>query len=200
MPTGYTASIENGRITTGKDFLNSCCREFGICMGNNKLPLDEDFLSRFNDDDDNYYTRRLEEAKRTLEKYQSILDEDLQKEIDEKYESNINSANEYIEECNKKNLMYKKVKKEVMDWKPPTSEHENLKKFALDQIDLCYPLEYDYSLEEINRPKNTLSEYRKVAIESACNDIARCNKYIIDEKERIKTRNQWAIDFRNSFR
>ena len=30
--TGYTAQIENGNITTGKDFLKLCTRAFGIAM------------------------------------------------------------------------------------------------------------------------------------------------------------------------
>lgn len=30
--TGYTAQIENGNITTGKDFLKLCTRTFGIAM------------------------------------------------------------------------------------------------------------------------------------------------------------------------
>lgn len=28
--TGYTAQIENGNITTGKDFLKLCTRAFGM--------------------------------------------------------------------------------------------------------------------------------------------------------------------------
>lgn len=29
MPTGYTCFIEDGRITTGKEFLKKCIRAFG---------------------------------------------------------------------------------------------------------------------------------------------------------------------------
>ena len=32
MPTGYTAYIEDGNITTGKEFLKLCLREFGIAV------------------------------------------------------------------------------------------------------------------------------------------------------------------------
>ena len=32
MPTGYTAFIEDGDITTGKEFLLLCLRNFGIAI------------------------------------------------------------------------------------------------------------------------------------------------------------------------
>ena len=32
MPTGYTAGIEDGKITTGKEFLKLCTRGFGIAI------------------------------------------------------------------------------------------------------------------------------------------------------------------------
>lgn len=35
MPTGYTAYIEDGSITTGKEFLMLCLRNFGISIDGN---------------------------------------------------------------------------------------------------------------------------------------------------------------------
>lgn len=32
MPTGYTAYIEDGEITTGEDFLKLCTRAFGVAV------------------------------------------------------------------------------------------------------------------------------------------------------------------------
>lgn len=34
MPTGFTSFIENGTITTGKDFLLLCSRNFGLAAKN----------------------------------------------------------------------------------------------------------------------------------------------------------------------
>ena len=34
---------------------------------------------------------------------------------------------------------YLKVRREVEAWTPPTPEHDGLKKFALEQIDMCIP-------------------------------------------------------------
>ena len=39
MPTGYTAYIENGDITTGKEFLKLCTRAFGVAIDQKDDPL-----------------------------------------------------------------------------------------------------------------------------------------------------------------
>ena len=39
MPTGYTAYIEDGDITTGKDFLMLCSRAFGVAIDVRDEPL-----------------------------------------------------------------------------------------------------------------------------------------------------------------
>lgn len=39
MPTGYTAFIEDGDITTGKEFLLLCLRNFGIAIDVRDEPL-----------------------------------------------------------------------------------------------------------------------------------------------------------------
>ena len=39
MPTGYTAYIEDGSITTGKEFLKLCSRAFGVAIDIKDEPL-----------------------------------------------------------------------------------------------------------------------------------------------------------------
>ena len=39
MPTGYTAYIEDGDITTGKEFLKLCTRAFGVAIDQKEVFL-----------------------------------------------------------------------------------------------------------------------------------------------------------------
>ena len=39
MPTGYTSYIQDGDITTGKDFLKLCLRNFGVAINMRDEPL-----------------------------------------------------------------------------------------------------------------------------------------------------------------
>ena len=65
MPTGYTAGIEDGEITTGKDFLKLCTRAFGIAMDVRDEPLSVPTPTKF--EPNTYYKDRFEKAKAELE-------------------------------------------------------------------------------------------------------------------------------------
>ena len=60
MPTGYTAYIEDGDITTGKEFLKLCTRAFGIAIDLKDEPLSVPTPTHF--EPDTYYKERYEKA------------------------------------------------------------------------------------------------------------------------------------------
>ena len=43
MPTGYTAGIEDGRITTGKDFLKLCTQKVHFCCTYKNILKNENY-------------------------------------------------------------------------------------------------------------------------------------------------------------
>ena len=47
MPTGYTAYIKDGDITTGKDFLKLCLRNFGVAIDMRDEPLSKPVPTQF---------------------------------------------------------------------------------------------------------------------------------------------------------
>ena len=47
MPTGYTAYIEDGDITTGKEFLKLCTRAFGVAIDQKDDPLSVPTKTKF---------------------------------------------------------------------------------------------------------------------------------------------------------
>lgn len=60
MPTGYTAFIEDGTITTGKEFLKLCSRAFGIAMDVRDEPLSVPTPSHF--EINQYYINQYQRA------------------------------------------------------------------------------------------------------------------------------------------
>ena len=56
MPTGYTAYIEDGDITTGKEFLKLCTRAFGIAIDLKDEPLSVPTPTHF--EPNTYYKER----------------------------------------------------------------------------------------------------------------------------------------------
>jgi len=85
MPTGYTACIEDGTITTGRDFLMLCARAFGATASMREEPLTVPIPELF--EEDSYYTQRLKETKAELERCLTMSDEELQRLVDEEHES-----------------------------------------------------------------------------------------------------------------
>lgn len=62
--------------------------------------------------------------------------EEVKEDIISKYNDNKGRAEKILEEYKDEDKKYLKVREEVEKWIPPTPEHENLKKFCLEQIDM----------------------------------------------------------------
>lgn len=134
MPTGYTSYIYDGKITNGADFLKLCTRAFGVAVDLKDeslfVPTPEHF------EPDPYYKESYEKAVNKRDKYRKMtLNEARQDFINQAIE-NINSAREHLKNIIEENDKYQAVKNEIMDWIPPTSEHEKLKEYAINQLDI----------------------------------------------------------------
>jgi hypothetical protein len=199
MPTGYTAYIENGEITKGKDFLLKCARAFGACIDMKEDSLNIDIPVKF--EPSTYHKEQLEKAYVDLEKYKTMTIEEAQKIIDDEYEKNQKYYAEAITKNKETNDRYIKVRDEVSKWTPPTSEHHNLKKFALEQIDMS--MEYDmkdYYQKELDKSKKTPEEYIASMIECIANNINYHLKNWNEEVNRTEKRNKWIDDLRESMK
>lgn len=132
--TGYTAQIENGNITTGKDFLKLCTRAFGIAMDMREKPLSVPTPTQF--EPDPYYKQKYDKAVEVRNKWKQMTFDEAKQKIIEKYNTEITQAKKSLENYKLEDEKYKKVRNEIVKWNPPTDEHKALKNFALEQIDL----------------------------------------------------------------
>lgn len=199
MPTGYTAYIEDGEITKGKDFLLKCARAFGSCIDLKEESLDVNIPVKF--EPSTYHKEQLENAYKDLEKYKTMTIEEAQRIIDVEYEKNQKHYTEAIVKSKEINDRYIRIRNEIDKWTPPTSEHHNLKKFALEQIDMSmdYNME-EYYQKELDKPKKTPEEYITVMIEGATDDIKYHLKNWNEEVKRTDERNKWINDLRESLK
>ena len=202
MPTGYTAHIEDGEITTGKEFLRLCTRAFGIAIDVKDEPLSIPTPSSF--EPDSYYKDRYEGALAELERTKNMTFEEAIIARKSDFDRTVKSCRESLERNRLYNEMYQKVKDEVEAWNPPTEEHVGLKEFAIAQINLsmlsedsmktfnqCVDLEFDNS-EEATR------EYITEKVEYCQNEVDRAYKYYQEELERTRSKNEWMTKFLES--
>ena len=186
MPTGYTAQIENGKITNAKEFLLLCTRAFGVAADLKDAPLSAPTPIEFEPDE--YYKINLQRRKQELEKLELMTIDEFIKQEKRSMQESAEFAREHIEKMESVNKRYMQIREVIVKWNPPTTSHENLKKFALEQIDksIYSEDEFRWAAKRIERSNNErsqeewnnlLNEY----IEAAKEDVQRAKKHYDDE-------------------
>lgn len=201
MPTGYTAYIQDGNITTGKDFLKLCLRNFGIAINMRDEPLSKPVPTQF--ESDPYYKKDYEKTVETRNKYRQMTFEEAKEKLIEKHKKDIESARKSLDEFIAEDERYMKVRNEIEKWIPPTSEHENVKKFALNQIDISLNTDMrEYCNKELNKDLDISDEavhlYMNEINEFYENSVARAYKDWQEELKRTADKNIWMKQFLDS--
>lgn len=207
MPTGYTAFIEDGKVRTPKEFLHLCLRNFGVCahMRDESLELKDDYtndiIKGFQQDID-YHQKNLDDARERLKTIQEMSEE----ELCGKY---IKETKERIKDLQKGQTKemgnygdYLRIKEGIENWKC-SEEFQNIKDFALNQIDISIPMPsyYDDRLAKIGKPtaegfKEKKDEYVKSLIADAEWNI----NYHSNEIDRTLKLRDECLDFYKRFK
>jgi len=202
MPTGYTAGILDGEITTFPQFAKLCMRAFGATMHLRDNPLDAKYEPLIPSD---YHKKEIAKEKQLIEDVKTITDEDL---IEEERLSLLESRKQCLEGIQKAKKYYDDLSK-MLDyanqWIPPTSEHVGLKEFMVKQITetIDFDCKTDCYTERIAKLEVDLlsinaDKIRQAMIEKAHNDL-KYNKEANDkELKRCTDANQWVIDLLGS--
>lgn len=204
MPTGYTAYIEDGSITTGKEFLKLCSRAFGVAIDIKDEPLS--VPTPVYVEPSSYYKNRYTKAVAALNTALSMTSEEARKEMRRSHEENVTCAKAYLAKLEEKNRIYALVREQVESWIPPTKDHIGIKEFALNQIDMCIDsCEY---LDEIRKKVGSVlddsdaavAEYIKQNIKFCEEDVERARKAWEAELHRTESRNEFMRQFIDSLK
>lgn len=201
MPTGYTAYIKDGDITTGKDFLKLCLRNFGVAINMRDEPLSKPVPTRFQPDP--YYKKNYEKTVEVRNKYRQMTFEEAKKKLIEKHKKDIESTKKSLDKYIAEDERYMKIRDEIEKWIPPTSEHENVKKFALNQIDISLNTDIrEYYNKELSKDLDVSDEavysYMNDINEFYEDDVARAYKRWQEELKRTADKNMWMKQFLDS--
>lgn len=202
MPTGYTAQILDGKITTFKEFAKLCMRAFGATIHMRDESLECEYEPRIPSD---YHLKALKYCQEEL-KFLSEMSDD---EIIEKKRSEILNDIEYH---NKKIVEsennYQKLNTILLDvrmWEPPTEDHKGIKKFMEEQITetLKYDADSKYHIIRIRELTEELknieiSDIKYNRLEKLQKDIKYHIKNYDEEIKRVKDSNKWVEKLLNS--
>lgn len=163
MPTGYTQQIIDGKVKTPREFLHLCLRNFGICICMRDEPFDEsqedytEYLKKSYQDTIGYYTKALENAKAEYEKVINLSDDDLYKMYVKEFTNDRDYYQKIIDEEKEQNAKYQTFYDAIKNW-DCSEEFGNIKKFALDQIDISKEPE-DHYKDELSKKMLTKEEF-----------------------------------------
>lgn len=162
MPTGYTQQIIDGTVKTPKEFLHLCLRNFGVCVSMRDMPFNSqgdytEYIKKFYHDSMGYHAKALENAKAEYEKLINLSDDELYEEYVKNFSHDRDYFQKRIDEIKKYNAKYQSFYDIIKDWNC-SEEFSNIKKFALNQIDISKEDE-DYYADKLSKKILTKEEF-----------------------------------------
>jgi len=194
MPTGYTHKIYDGKEVKFEEFLLSCAKNFGANYRMRDMPLGSPIVEY--EADVQFYENRVKEDQEALKKLESRNLEQIQQQLDESHANMIKGYEENVKEKMELKQRYEAILNKVKEWAPPTEDHENLKTFAISQLEAS--INYDCLIYD--KPEKLESkEYIEIKKSSLEQSIKYNQDRIKDEYEKVAAANKWNRDLINSF-
>lgn len=196
MPTGYTAGILDGKITTFKDFAIKCTRAFNIDMRD--ADADAEYTPR---EVSNFYRENLERTMSKIEELEKVDLKVFEESLVTMWNERINSINNSVQNRKEGAEILQVFLAKAREYTPPTDKHEGFKNFMIEQLEttLDYDGSIDYYNEELLTLSKTLASYnveeeRARELENLKKDLDYYTKNLNDEIVRVNESNKWMAD------
>lgn len=193
MPTGYTAGVADGTITTFPEFAMRCARSFGALIEMRDSPSDAPIPDAF--EPSTYHRERIAEARAELARLEAMTPEEIQAGAEEANREAMESWERRVREDCETRQRYEAMLTEARAWEPPSPEHRGMKTFMVEQLEES--IRYDATKWERPEPE-TPEDWHSDRIAKAARDIAYHTEEDRKERERTAERNRWVRLLRES--
>ena len=199
MPTGYTEMIADNDATWEK-YLLRCALGFGYCIDyRDNRPEITNELPEIKPDN-----KWIIETIATREKQREILismtESEIEKAADDEYTKKVKDNIADIKKQNELKVKYLTYIQQINNWQAPTSEHEELRKFAINQITKSMEWDCGTTYFEMIMPRARHMEWYINQLNKINDDITYYENMITKEKERIDKANEWIRALNNSLK
>lgn len=196
MPTGYTADVQDGKVTKFSDFAWRCARAFGALITMRDDPGSAAIPGAFKVDD--YYAKSAQDDEVKIGRVLLMADVDCEAAALKAHTDAVAYAAEYAETKKLQRARYQAMIAKVEAWTPPSQDHEGMKKFMLKQ--LAESLEFDCGGDYSPTVEPLLSghDWRLRQLALANESLIRSRESLRKEEERVATRNKWIRELRES--
>lgn len=152
MPTGYTSVVAENENYSFRDFALRCARNFGaLCRFREdglNTPIPKEIMPN------EHYRKEYERAKANYKNFinNPPTDADIEAQYNEVVRKEKERASEYAIKNKNTLRRYNSMLQKVRKWQPPTSEHEGLKNFMLNQLEESIKFDiFDYEPKPIDK-------------------------------------------------
>lgn len=197
MPTGYTAELMEKGMPFNT-FVMQCARAFGACVEMRDESLDVPVPDKF--EPDPYHTKALIEAQEELRNLKLMNAHEQLAYGERRRASAIRSAREAHKRYLAEDARLLAMKAEVLKWEPPSAEHEGLKKFMLEQIEVSLHGKYNGSESLQHALESIPLDYYRQAVQAAKDNIAYHKKGQLEENKRAAERTKWVQTLKKSLK
>lgn len=197
--TGYTSFIQEGKTTTATEFLKLCCRAMGVFCYLREEPLSPDIPTSIPLDLTSKL-RELDDDKKALDDAKKMTDDEWAGKLSAEIAKQTKSLTGYIQEEDEYTTRLKAIKAEIEKWKCD-GKYDNLKNFALEQINMCLPSGRNWAQEALDELKAlTVEDYKKTHVEML-ERMVKCDEESIEKaKQSNKEANEYLSGFFNELK
>lgn len=195
MPTWYTEPVMDGKMTSAKDYILRCAREYLSFMRDEPedTPIPE---TRPEDKYD--YQNLYEKAKKKLSELLVMDENDIHREAEKWRQDKIKSEKEFHEKLTLENSRLTEMTKKLETWKPKHGSINELRYFAITQLEISRENAGDIE-KKIETIRNiTDNEWYENQLNRLNHDISYWRDLITRKSMSIAVTNQWLKELRES--
>jgi hypothetical protein len=196
MPTGYTAAVQDGKVTTLRQFAMQCARAFGATITMRDDPWDKAIPDRF-EPETRYYDEGIEKTWTILAELLTLSDAECERRATAEHANLLDSHRQYLRNKDQSRQRYEAMRDQVIAWQVP-EEIASLRTFMLEQLTQSIDFDCDtkYNPEE---PKVLTGEaWRSSTLAQAAKDLGYYIEKRQEEIERAASRNHWLASLREA--
>ena len=196
MPTGYTSAVADGTMTDFAAFAMQCARAFGATITMRDDPLSAQIPERFEASD--YHQTELKLAKARLARLARMSPIEAQTECQA---LNALKLRNWAESCDRRAIQrarYQAMVEQAMAWTPPTSEHEGLKRFMIQQLSESIDFDCDGKYGPFYPTAMRWPEWLENQRQQTRMDIEYRNRHLRKDARIAEDRTSWVQALRGS--
>jgi hypothetical protein len=189
MSSGYTARVKEG--ISFEEFAIDCSRAFGALIHLRDEPMERSVTLR-RSSIPSYHANQLVYAKQELDKLEKMSLEDAALQSEKSWEEQEADRQKTLVEKAVLLQKYQVILASAEAWIPPTPEHENMKKFMIEQ--LTSSIEWDCSTSYYDDPavKETPEEWLANQIVNAKSLVEYHEEHLQQDIDDAKRSDEWV--------